>query len=65
MAKSVELFSGCGGLAKGLEHAGFEHCALVEWNKWACQSLRLNFPPERVYETDIRSFDFKQFGEVD
>jgi len=65
MLKSVELFSGCGGLAKGLEKAGFKHCAFVEFNKWACQSLRLNFQPELVHETDIRSFDFSQFDGVD
>ena len=64
MLKSVELFSGCGGLAKGLENAGFEHCAFVEFNKWACQSLRQNFPPEIIHETDIRAFDFSGIGPV-
>lgn len=29
---SVELFSGCGGLATGLSKAGFEHRLLVEWD---------------------------------
>ena len=65
MLTSVELFSGCGGLAKGLENAGFKHCAFVEFNKWACQSLRLNFAPTLVHETDIRKFDFSRFGPVD
>lgn len=63
--KSVELFSGCGGLAKGLENSGFEHVAFVEFNKWACESLRQNFSPELVHETDVRKFDFKCFGPVD
>jgi DNA (cytosine-5)-methyltransferase 1 len=27
---SLELFSGAGGLAKGLELAGFNHAALIE-----------------------------------
>ncbi|NLC82147.1 MAG: DNA cytosine methyltransferase, partial [Lentisphaerae bacterium] len=49
---AVELFSGCGGLAKGLENAGFQHLAFVEFNKWACSSLRLNFPGELVHEKD-------------
>ncbi|MCL1910215.1 MAG: DNA cytosine methyltransferase, partial [Kiritimatiellaeota bacterium] len=65
MFKSIELFSGCGGLAKGLENAGFAHCAFVEKNKWACRSLRLNFAPELVHETDVRTFDFGGFGQVD
>ncbi|MBL9178652.1 MAG: DNA cytosine methyltransferase [Verrucomicrobiaceae bacterium] len=34
--RSIELFSGAGGLALGLEAAGFEHLALVERNKDAC-----------------------------
>ena len=65
MLKSVEIFSGCGGLAKGLEKAGFRHCAFVENNKWACQSLRLNFQPRLVHETDIRTFNFSQYDGVD
>lgn len=63
--KSVEIFSGAGGLAKGLELAGFEHLAFVEWNKDACASLRANFPPEKVYCGDIQSYDFTQCNNVD
>ena len=63
--RSLELFSGCGGLAKGLELAGFEHCAFVEFNKWACESLRANFNPQLVHETDVRAFDFASVGKVD
>lgn len=63
--RSLELFSGCGGLAKGLEMAGLEHCAFVEFNKWACRSLRQNFDPKLVHETDVRNFDFKSLGAVD
>jgi len=63
--KSFELFSGCGGLAKGLERAGFEHCALVEFNKWACESLRANFDPGIVCEQDARQFDFSTYAPVD
>jgi len=40
--RSVELFSGCGGLALGLHRAGFEHAALVEWNADARATLALN-----------------------
>ena len=61
----LELFSGCGGLAKGLELAGFEHRAFVEFNKWACKSLRENFNPSLVHEIDVRKFDFRSVGDVD
>lgn len=63
--KSLEIFSGCGGLAKGLELAGFEHSAFVEFNPDACASLRANFGPDRVFEGDIRDFDFRQLDGID
>ena len=40
--RSVELFSGCGGLALGTARAGFEHARMVEWNAGACATLALN-----------------------
>ncbi|MBB5037220.1 DNA cytosine methyltransferase [Prosthecobacter dejongeii] len=63
--RSVEIFSGAGGLAKGLDLVGFDHAAFVEWNKDACSSLRLNFSPERVYCGDIKDYDFSKLGQVD
>lgn len=55
--QSVELFSGTGGLAKGLENAGFHHVAFVEYNKDACSSLRLNFNSDVVFHGDVKDFD--------
>ena len=63
--QSVELFSGAGGLAKGLENAGFDHVAFVEFNKDACSSLRLNFKPDLVFHGDIRDFDLDSVNSVD
>lgn len=63
--QTLELFAGCGGLVKGLEKAGFSHAALVEFNHQACESLRANFAPELVHETDVREFDFAAFKGVD
>ena len=40
--RSLELFSGAGGLALGLEQAGWRHVALVEKNSDACSTIRLN-----------------------
>lgn len=36
----VELFAGAGGAALGLRRAGFDHGALIEIDKHACQTLR-------------------------
>lgn len=63
--KSLELFSGAGGLAKGLAQTGFEHVGLVEFNRDACQTLRTNFNPKNVFEGDIRDYDFNSLGHVD
>ena len=65
MMKSVELFAGAGGLAMGATLAGFESLAVVEWDRWACDSIRENqrrgFPLVKdwpVWEGDVRGFDW-------
>jgi DNA (cytosine-5)-methyltransferase 1 len=49
----ISLFSGAGGLDIGLEDAGFETRVCVEYDKAACQTLRLNRPAWKVIEADI------------
>ena len=49
----VELFAGAGGLALGLEQAGFETKALLEIDKWACETLRKNRPHWNIIQDDI------------
>ena len=63
--KSLEIFSGAGGLAKGLESAGFEHASFVELNKDACASLRKNFNNEIVFEGNIADFNLKILNNID
>jgi DNA (cytosine-5)-methyltransferase 1 len=62
---SLELFSGAGGLAKGLELAGFKHAALVENNKHAYASLCENFDAEKVCFGDVRDFDLEILTNID
>lgn len=57
--KCIELFAGAGGLALGLEKAGFEEIGLVEIDKTACETLRLNRPHWNVIEEDIVEFSKK------
>ncbi|MCP1286272.1 DNA cytosine methyltransferase [Mammaliicoccus sciuri] len=50
---AIELFAGAGGLALGLEKAGFKHEALIEIDKYAAKTLRENFDENIVWENDI------------
>lgn len=50
---AVELFAGAGGLALGLEEAGFKDVGLVEWDKYACNTLRKNRPNWNVIQGDV------------
>ncbi|RIY32763.1 DNA (cytosine-5-)-methyltransferase [Psittacicella hinzii] len=50
---SIELFAGAGGLALGLEQAGFAHLGLVELDKDAVNTLRTNRPQWKVVAEDI------------
>ena len=63
---SVELFAGAGGLALGMEKAGFSHVLLNEIDADACATLRGNRPEWRVVEQDVREISFGQLrGKVD
>lgn len=63
---TIELFAGAGGLALGLEQAGFHHIILNEKDKWACQTLRHNRPYWQVIESPIEDLDFSQYkGKID
>lgn len=62
----LELFAGAGGLAVGMEKAGFKSVALNEIDKHACATLRLNRPHWNVIEGDVSSVDFSEYkGKVD
>jgi len=49
----VELFAGAGGLALGIERAGFNTLALIECNKDAAATLKTNRPSWNVINDDI------------
>ena len=61
----VEICAGAGGQALGLEGAGFEALAHVEYDHHACATLRLNRPNWNVIEGDVRDFSAKEFKGVD
>lgn len=70
MLKCVELFAGAGGLAMGVGLAGFEPRAVVEWDRWACDTIRENrdrghplVANWNVHEGDVRDFDWTSVGD--
>lgn len=59
--KSIELFAGAGGLAMGVSLAGFKSQGVVEWDRWACDTVRQNqgrghplVADWPLYEGDVR-----------
>ena len=51
--KTIELFAGAGGLALGIEKAGFDTIGLIEFDKAASDTLKCNRPNWRVINDDI------------
>ncbi len=58
---SIELFAGAGGLALGLEQAGFNAVLLNEIDKQACATLRHNRPQWHIIEGSIEHIDFTRY----
>lgn len=53
MYTSIELFAGAGGLALGVEKAGFNTIGLIEFDKDAADTLKKNRPNWNVINDDI------------
>ena len=72
MKSSVELFTGCGGLALGLSRAGFEAARMVEWDRHSVQNVRHNrdrglthvrdWP---IHQGDVREVDWAPHAGLD
>ena len=63
---TIELFTGAGGTALGLENAGLNHLLNVEFDKDALNTLQINRPKWNVIGKNISEVDFSPwFGKVD
>lgn len=67
--RSIELFAGAGGLALGCERAGFRPELVVEWDKWACDTIRENKAAGHplvstwaVHQGDVREVDWNAYA---
>lgn len=68
--KSIELFSGAGGLALGLCAAGFKHELLVEYDSDSVNTIRQNVlntkSGDNIIEGDVRKVSFLDYeGKLD
>ena len=68
--KSVELFTGAGGLALGMAMSGFKHVAVVENDQNSCETLRANkargmtnVKEWNIIEEDLTQFDYSTLNQ--
>lgn len=68
--RSVELFTGAGGLALGLEKVGCHHLAMVEFNAQACDTIRYNVANQqqlakdwKLYQSDVRDIRYNEIAQ--
>ncbi|MEV5730529.1 MULTISPECIES: DNA cytosine methyltransferase [Streptomyces] len=60
----VDVCSGAGGLALGLERAGFEPRLLLDEDDDACRTLKANRPHWNVLQTDLLDFDPSEYPQT-
>lgn len=61
---TIELFAGAGGLAIGVEKAGFNTIGLIEFDKDAADTLKKNRPEWNVINDDIANISCLDLEEV-
>lgn len=59
----IEICAGAGGQALGLEEAGFEHIALVEYENDYCKTLKQNRPNWNVICADVKDFSGLKYAD--
>jgi DNA (cytosine-5)-methyltransferase 1 len=69
---SVELFTGCGGLALGLSRAGFTARRMSEWDRHSVANIEFNrskglkpFDQWPIHEEDVQTVDWSAYNGTD
>ena len=60
--KSLDLFSGAGGLTLGFRNAGIHSIGAIELDRFAAETFHYNFPEIPLFNRDIYSFSEKEAG---
>jgi DNA (cytosine-5)-methyltransferase 1 len=62
--KFIDVFSGCGGLSYGVEMAGLECLAAVDFNAIAIETFNLNHKSPVGLQRDLTQFEPKELAEI-
>ncbi|MEF2550927.1 DNA cytosine methyltransferase [Aurantimonas sp. A2-1-M11] len=72
MMRSVELFTGCGGLSMGLSRAGYEAQRMIEWDRHSVANVlhnrKRNVEHVRewpIEQSDVRVIDWTQYAGIE
>lgn len=64
--KCIDLFAGAGGLSHGLKKAGWHTEIALDFDPFACETYKRNFPGTQVLNSDIRTIDWHSLaGKID
>jgi DNA (cytosine-5)-methyltransferase 1 len=68
--RSIELFAGAGGLSLGVSRAGFTPAAVIEWDRYCCDTIRQNKDRDHeivsrwpLHQGDVRDFDYAKHAD--
>lgn len=68
---TFELFAGAGGLGLGMAKSGFRNAGVLEWNAYACETMRENqreghplVADWHVHQADARTFEYSSLNGV-
>jgi len=59
--QNIELFAGAGGMALGMERAGFSHLLLNDSDRYATETLQKNRPEWYIVHGDVAEIDFSPY----
>ena len=61
---TFDVFAGAGGFSLGFSFAGYQPKAAIEYDAWACDTLRENHPDMQIVQGDIRSIKDSELADL-